>query len=220
MDGDGGVDLVSGVVGIADSGHDDQFFVDLSYVSNYGSWVEITLGRGEDSVQFGSGITIARINYRGAEGGVLADLQAGTATDINAGDSFIGDDTFSGVTAFRGSAYHDQVTAASAGSSIRGSGGSDLLIGRAGNDTLDGDDYEGNPNETFADTMRGGGGNDIYYVNDLGDLVDESVAGSNGYDTVNAVISVDLASTSRFAGDIEAVTLLGTDNLNASGNAA
>ena len=46
-------------------------------------------------------------------------------------------------------------------------GGNDTLIGGGG-----------------ADTMYGGAGNDTYIVDDVGDIVDESVAGSGGIDTV------------------------------------
>src|SRR5690606_8016453 len=52
----------------------------------------------------------------------------------------------------------------------------------------------------------------------VGDVVDESLAGSGGYDTVLSSVSVNLFDTARFKGAIEAVTLTGSDNLNVSGN--
>src|SRR3546814_11288164 len=58
--------------------------------------------------------------------------------------------------------------------SLLGGAGSDTLIGGAGNDILDGG--------TGADRMEGGDGDDVYYIDDLGDLVIEHEDG--GYDKV------------------------------------
>jgi len=49
---------------------------------------------------------------------------------------------------------------------LRAGEGNDLLEGGAGNDLLSG--------EAGADTMRGGAGNDAYFVDDAGDVVEES----------------------------------------------
>ena len=40
--------------------------------------------------------------------------------------------------------------------------------------------------------MRGLGGNDTYVVDNLGDVVDESAAGSGGIDTVLSSVNIDL----------------------------
>src|SRR3546814_4816930 len=63
--------------------------------------------------------------------------------------------------------------------SLLGGAGSDTLIGGAGNDILDGG--------TGADRMEGGDGDDVYYIDDLGDLVIEHEDG--GYDKVYISIS-------------------------------
>ncbi|MGL5008579.1 MAG: calcium-binding protein, partial [Paracoccaceae bacterium] len=69
-----------------------------------------------------------------------------------------------------------------------------------------------------ADTMRGMAGDDDYFVDDLGDVVDESVTGSGGVDEVNASISFSLTGT-KALGNIENLDLIGGGNINAAGNA-
>src|SRR3546814_9647720 len=63
--------------------------------------------------------------------------------------------------------------------SLLGGAGSDTLIRGAGNDILDGG--------TGADRREGGDGDDVYYIDDLGDLVIEHEDG--GYDKVYISIS-------------------------------
>ena len=81
-------------------------------------------------------------------------------------------------------------------------GGNDTLYGLAGGDTLNGG--EG------ADTMYGGLGNDIFTVENTGDVVVEFA--DQGFDTVNSFISYTLAA------NVERLMLEGLDNLNGFGN--
>ncbi|WP_232631320.1 beta strand repeat-containing protein [Methylobacterium sp. Leaf118] len=110
-------------------------------------------------------------------------------------------------------------------------GGDDRLYGGGGNDTIYGDwktlsDQAGarGGNDYLDgglgfDTMAGGSGNDTYVVDSAGDVVDESLAGSGGTDTVtSATLSVDLTNITLFKGSIENVTLLGQANLTLTGN--
>ena len=85
-----------------------------------------------------------------------------------------------------------------------------LLSGNAGNNYINGN--------AGADTMRGLGGNDTYIVDNAGDIVDESVAGSGGTDTVFMSLSVNLSDAVHFRGDIENVALTGAADVNLVGN--
>ena len=83
--------------------------------------------------------------------------------------------------------------------------GNDLantLTGNAGNNVLDGG--------TGADTMTGGAGNDTYVVDSTTDVVTESSSG--GTDTVQAASPTRSAATSRIW------PLIGTGNINGTGN--
>ena len=86
---------------------------------------------------------------------------------------------------------------------ISGLAGNDTLNGDAGNDTLDGG--------LGADTMAGGLGDDLYIVDDAGDVVTENAG--EGRDRVQASISYALTA------NVEDLTLTGTANINATGNA-
>jgi Ca2+-binding RTX toxin-like protein len=61
-----------------------------------------------------------------------------------------------------------------------------------------------------ADTMRGGAGNDIYVIDDVGDVVIENPG--EGIDTVEASISYALTA------NVENLTLTGTAQINGTGN--
>lgn len=86
---------------------------------------------------------------------------------------------------------------------LSGGAGNDELVGNGGNDVLDGG--------AGADRMAGGVGDDTYYVDNEGDVVEE--AADSGYDTVRTTISLTAPA------NVERIELLGTDNLNATGNA-
>ena len=78
-----------------------------------------------------------------------------------------------------------------------------VLTGNSGNNVLDGG--------AGADAMAGGLGNDSYNVDNIGDTVLELV--DEGIDTANASVSYTLGA------DVENLTLTGTGNLSATGNA-
>jgi Ca2+-binding RTX toxin-like protein len=65
--------------------------------------------------------------------------------------------------------------------------------------------------------MAGGGGNDFYVVEQVGDVVDES--GSSGIDEVRSTISISLSGP-KMLGQVENVSLLGTAASTAAINAA
>ena len=92
---------------------------------------------------------------------------------------------------------------------LYGGDGADMIYGDAGNDLLDGG--------AGADTLRGGTGADTYYVDDAGDVVDET--GGAGIDRVVTARSFNLGSASQVDGDVENLTQTGTANVSGVGNA-
>lgn len=118
-----------------------------------------------------------------------------------------------------GAAGNERIYGNAAANALDGGAGNDLLHGAAGNDTLTG----GIGNDTLngslgGDTMRGGAGNDIYVVDHANDMVNESLAGSAGTDTVQSFISFSLGNTARVTGSVEYLTLLGSAAINGTGN--
>ena len=88
---------------------------------------------------------------------------------------------------------------------LNGHGGTDTLIGGIGADHLDGG--------TGADSMSGGIGNDVYYVDNAGDVVTENL--HEGTDTVNTTISYVLTA------NVENLNLTaGAGDINGTGNAS
>lgn len=95
---------------------------------------------------------------------------------------------------------------------INGTGNAlnNLLVGNSGANALNG--------LTGADIMRGFAGADTYTVDNVGDVVDESIAGSDGTDAILSSISLSLADTAHVKGAIERLTLTGTASIYAIGN--
>ncbi|MBL9048433.1 MAG: sodium:calcium exchanger, partial [Tabrizicola sp.] len=87
---------------------------------------------------------------------------------------------------------------------LTGNTGNNLLSGLDGNDTLLGGDGAGS-------------GNDVYLVDDAGDVLVETSTVVTEIDTVQSTITFALNSTGRE--NLENLTLLGTSNLNVTGNA-
>jgi len=87
-------------------------------------------------------------------------------------------------------------------------------IGNALNNILRGNSYGNRLNGGAGiDTMVGEGGDDVYVVDNTADVVTEVAGG--GIDTIESSVSI-----ASLAQNVENVRLLGTANLNATGNAA
>ncbi|MDK2126924.1 calcium-binding protein, partial [Parachitinimonas caeni] len=102
-----------------------------------------------------------------------------------------------------GTAGNDKLIGTAKGELMRGLAGNDTLEGAAGNDTLDGG--------TGNDSLSGGDGDDSYLVDSAGDVIVEAV--NQGTDHVQASVSFTLGN------NLENLTLQGTANLTATGNA-
>ena len=87
---------------------------------------------------------------------------------------------------------------------------SNILTGNDGSNVING--------QAGADNMRGRGGSDIYVVDDAGDIIDESLPGSSGFDRILSSVSINLSNTAQIMGGLERVELTGAANVNAIGN--
>jgi len=150
------------------------------------------------------------INALGGDDLVLAKagndiIDGGAGNDnINGGD---GNDQLTG------GAGNDVLYGEAGVDNLQGGDGNDRLFGGADNDTLNagiGDDQlDGG---TGADAMTGGAGNDTYVIDNAGDTITE--LSGEGLDSITASASLTLSA------NVENATLVGTDNLNATGNAS
>jgi len=105
-----------------------------------------------------------------------------------------------------GNATNNTITGNSSDNVLFGDAGHDTLIGGAGNDTLDGG--------TGADRMTGGAGNDIYVIDNLGDVVTEIA--NQGSDTIQTTLTS--YSLARLA-TVENLAYIGGGNATLTGNA-
>lgn len=96
---------------------------------------------------------------------------------------------------------------------LNGNAGANRLTGLAGNDTMNGgagaDTLDGG---TGSDSMTGGAGNDLFIIDAVGDVAIED-AGA-GTDTIETVFTTVLGAA------FENLTLIGTGDLDATGNAS
>ncbi len=155
---------------------------------------------GNDTLNF-DGFRSATIDLRAASlegrhaGGYLS-----TAKKIKGGFTIANGVTIENAD---GGAGGDRIYGNDVSNNLAGNEGKDRLVGYYGNDTLDGG--------TGRDTMIGGHGDDVYYVDYHKDSVKEVKGGGN--DTVYSSSSYNLSGRS-----VETLTLIGSDDVNATGN--
>ncbi|WP_095085351.1 beta strand repeat-containing protein [Mesorhizobium sophorae] len=165
-------------------------------------------GSGTDTIIGGAGNDLVSYRDDGFDygndvdgGGIIAH---GATINLTTGvviDGWGFTDTLTSIEYAEGTQFADIIT---------GTSGSNYLAGDEGNDTLDG--------KAGADAMQGGAGNDTYFVDNAGDIVDESTTGANGTDIVNGYISINLSDGNHFKGNIENVALRSAASINATGN--
>lgn len=122
-------------------------------------------------------------SYGGATSGVTVSLALTTAQNTKGA----GTDTLMNIENLLGSNYNDFLTGNSAANVLTGGGG--------------------------ADNMAGGTGNDIYYVDNPGDVTTETSSLATEIDTVYSNISRTL-----YGGYVEKLYLTGTNAINGGGN--
>jgi uncharacterized delta-60 repeat protein len=210
--GNAGNDIIVGGSGtdLLDGGPGDDRFVVASAV-DHSALESIIGGDGLDEIRF-TAISTSTLTLSSSVSGVerivvgtgtatTAVTSATTALNVSAANLLEG-------VSITGNSGVNTLTGGTGDDSLVGNGGNDVLIGSAGNDTLDGG--QGN------DVMRGGAGDDTYFVDAPGDIVDESLPGSEGKDAVFSSVTYSLNTAA--ASNIENLTLIGTGALNATGN--
>ncbi len=174
-------------------------------------------GTGDDLYLIRDGVTVVEKANEGID-----TIQSGG--DYTLGDNF--ENLYLGGVKGTGNALDNLIVGNDVANILTGNDGNDTLIGNGGKDTLYGGagndvlygatdgiarNYTVNNSQIDADSLVGGTGDDIYYVDSTADVVVEKA--KEGSDLVNSTISYTLGS------NVEKLTLLGTANLNGTGNA-
>lgn len=114
-----------------------------------------------------------------------------------------------------GNNFNNKLLGNSGKNILTGNGGNDFLIGDSGDDTLNGGDGNDQLEGGFGiDILNGNLGDDIYvlsYPEDVNDVISE-FANTGISDQVNSVYSYTLPT------NLENLVLIGTNNINATGN--
>ena len=214
------------------------FDIDLSKVAIArgagGIWVASTEGIDfvAEDVEYLSFAGDFQITYEQVAA-LLTDRTAGTAlTDLLRGtplgdhllgregadgiEGRTGDDTIeggSGNDTIFGEAGDDSLLGGLGDDSLEGGAGDDLVQGDVGNDQVHGGDGDDTLDGGLgADHAMGGAGDDVYIVDQAGDQVIEAAGAGN--DTLCATVNISLSA------NVETLVLMGTGNLDGTGNAA
>ena len=222
LQGGAGEDLLVGGSGagdgdLLDGGLDADVMVGLNgndtyVVDDIADVVVEALNQGIDTIETEMAVLSieAIVNLENLEyTGIDADQFVGTGNDLN--------------NVITGGDLADTLSGLLGNDTLNGGLGADTLLGGDGNDQLNG----GDDNDTLnggigtdtlnggagADTMAGGADNDIYVVDDAGDVVNEIAVGSGGIDRVDSSIGYTLGT------NVENLNLTGGNTINGTGNA-
>ncbi len=193
LDGGADADTMAGGAG------NDTYVVD-----NAGDLVSENLNEGTDHVQSGITYTLtSNVENLTLTGTTDIDGTGNTLDNIITGNS--------GANVLSGLAGNDTITAGAGYDTLYGGDGNDLLTGDAGNDTIYGDAGNDTLNGGLdADNMAGGTEDDMYVVDNAGDLITENL--NEGTDFVQSSVTYTLTD------NVENLTLTGTANINGTGN--
>ncbi|EFL89370.1 VCBS domain-containing protein [Ahrensia sp. R2A130] len=164
-------------------------------------------GTGADTMSGGTGNDIYIVDDIGDT--ITEDVGAGYDVVYTSATTTLGDNVEAAIVTTGGAVDVtandlDNIMFGNSGDNVlRGLAGNDGIAAGAGNDVIDGG--------TGIDAMRGGDGDDVYIVDNIADVVSESA--NEGIDRVESSVDYTLST------DVENLTLTGTDNLNARGNA-
>jgi Ca2+-binding RTX toxin-like protein len=196
LSGDGGADTLIGGKG------DDTYVVD-----NASDVVTENAGEGTDLIRSSVSRSLVGLQVENLTLTGTAVLN-GTGNGLN--NTLTGNNV---ANVLSGGLGYDTLYGGLGYDTLYGDDGNDTLYGGDGNDTLYGglghDRLDGG---TGADTLKGGAGDDTYVVDNVGDVVTE-VAGE-GADTVQSSLA-----NYTLGANVENLTLIGTANLNGTGNA-
>jgi uncharacterized delta-60 repeat protein len=174
----------------------------------------IHAGNGANVIDGGAGIDTLSYLYATTTGsnGVTLDLSTKNASGQATASGISGADRVRNIENISGSNYADNLSGDAGNNRLDGSLGNDRLSGSAGFDTLMG----GMGNDTLnggagADTLAGGAGNDLYYVENKGDVMSE--AASAGTDTVYSYLAAY-----TLGANVENGRILASGAANLSGN--
>ncbi|MDD1457444.1 hypothetical protein MEN95_21380, partial [Dolichospermum sp. ST_sed7] len=171
-------------------------------------------GLGTDKVDGGSETDTLKVDYSTiTTGGISTTVTTPGSGTISAAGNTV---NYSNIEKFNitGTTQADNIIGGNLDDILTGGAGNDILTGGDGKDTLRGGDGD----DTIiggagTDSLVGGLRDDIYIVDELGDTITES--SNQGLDTVRASITYSLATIAN----VENLTLTGTANINATGNA-
>jgi large repetitive protein len=167
----------------------------------------LTGGAGDDTF-FGS---LGGDTMNGALGTDTVDYTASNAaitvnllSNVNTG-GHAASDSLTSIENIIGSGFADAITGDTFANSITGGIGADTLSGGDNNDTLDGG--------VDADSLVGGLGNDVFLVDNVGDVVVEAAAA--GTDEIRTTLNTQ---TIAALANIENLTFIGAGNFTGTGN--
>lgn len=153
---------------------------------------KVTLDAGITPIEVTGNDHLNRLAFTFSKAGTL-DLSSWIFNDWSASDAI----------EIKGSTGNDEVVLkAGIRASVEGAAGNDTLTGADGDDQLDGG--------SGADGLAGGSGDDIYIVDDAGDVVTEAM--DDGTDTIRSSVTIALANF------VERLVLTGTGAIDGTGN--